>query len=303
MDYKANKSYRLIYMNEKLSHGELLRKDTLVAEFDVSPKTIQRDIDTLRFYLIERGIGDLLYNRRNDCYQLEKIDSGAEWLTAEEVFAICKILIESRAFNKEEFEELTRKLLLQIPPEQRPPVEMRIGNERVNYIPLRHGRPLIEKLWKLANLVTEQRIIRIWYVRQDKTPRSHLVKPVGIMFSEFYFYLIAWLADDSKDFYTVFRIDRITDIEVGDERFHIPYAQRFNESEFRKRVQFMYPGQLKKVRFVYRGSSIEAVLDRLPTAEVIKKNDDGSSLLVAESFGDGIYMWLNSQGNWVEIID
>ncbi len=125
---------------------------------------------------------------------------------------------------EKEFDGLIKKLLLLLSPEQRLCVEARIGNERVNYLPLKHGKALIDTLWTLANLITEQRLARIWYVRQDKTPKAHLVKPVGIMFSEFYFYLLAWMADDTKDSYTVFRVDRITEVEPKDTRFDIPYS-------------------------------------------------------------------------------
>jgi predicted DNA-binding transcriptional regulator YafY len=288
-------------MNEQLTRGEVLKKDALISAFGVTPKTIQRDIDSLRFYLSETGEGDLRYDRRNDCYKLERLTSGS--LTTEDVFALCKILIESRAFNSSEFEGLVRKLLLQLSPERRLLVEARIGNERVNYLPLKHGKPLIETLWQLANLVTEQRISRIWYVRQDKTPKAHNIKPVGIMFSDFYFYLIAWLANDSKESYTVFRADRITEIEAKPERFDVPYAKRFSEAEFRKRVQFMYPGTLKRVRFIYKGNSLEAVLDKLPTAQVVSTNNNGGILITAETYGDGIDMWLKSQGDWIEIVE
>lgn len=301
MDYKADKSYRLLRMNEQLARGEVLRKESLVSAFTVTPKTAQRDLESLRIYLLENGEGDLRYDRRNNCYCLERTSSSR--LTEKEVFAVCKILIESRAFNNEEFCQLMRKMLLQLSPEQRLPVEARIGNERVNYLPLKHEKPLMDTLWVLANLITEQRIARIWYVRQDKTTKAHMIKPVGIMFSEFYFYLIAWMADGKKDFYTVFRVDRITEVESKDEKFDIPYAERFSEAEFRKRVQFMYPGKLKRVKFNYSGSSIEAVLDRLPTAQIIGRNDDGSVTVMAESYGDGIDMWLGSQGDWVEIIE
>ena len=297
----SDKSYRMLRMNQQLARGEVLRKDSLASAFGVTPKTVQRDIDSLRLYLSEIGEGDLRYDRKNDCYRLERISGGD--LTTEEVFAICKILIESRAFNTNEFEKLIKKMLLQLSPEQRLPVEARIGNERVNYLPLKHGKPLIDTLWKLATLITEQKLTRIWYVRQDKTPKVHLIKPVGIMFSDFYFYLIAWLADESKDFYTVFRVDRITDAETKDEKFEIPYAERFSESEFRKRVQFMYPGQLKRVKFKYSGTSVEAILDKLPTANIIQTSKDGSYLISAESYGDGIDMWLKSQGDWIKIID
>lgn len=41
------------------------------------------------------------------------------------------------------------------------PVKVQIGNERVNYLQLKHGKPLINTLWALANLITEQRIAQI----------------------------------------------------------------------------------------------------------------------------------------------
>ena len=44
------------------------------------------------------------------------------------------------------------------------------------------------------------------------------------------------------------------------------------------------------------------MLDRLPTAKVIK-TDDKVFTIVAESYGDGIKMWLNSQGENVRIIE
>ena len=48
-----------------------------------------------------------------------------------------------------------------------------------------------------------------------------------------------------------------------EETFEIPYRDRFKEGEFRKRIQFMYGGRLRSIRFIYKGSSVEAVLDRL----------------------------------------
>ncbi len=83
----------------------------------------------------------------------------------------------------------------------------------------------------------------------------------------------------------------------------MPYAKRFSESEFRKRVQFMYPGQLKHVKFIYKGISVEAIRDKLPTANIISRDEDGSFLINVESYGNGIDMWLKSQGEWVEIVE
>lgn len=63
----------------------------------------------------------------------------------------------------------------------------------------------------------------------------------------------------------------------------------------------MYGGSLQKVKFRYSGSDIDAVLDRLPTAQILSE-DNGVYIVSAEVFGKGIDMWLKSQGDRVEII-
>lgn len=91
-------------------------------------------------------------------------------------------------------------------------------------------------------------------------------------------------------------------MRVSDERFHIPYINRFEEGEFRKRIQFMYDGKLQRVKFRYTGMDIDAVLDKLPTAKILDESD-GAYIVTAEVFGKGIDMWIRSQGRDIEIID
>ena len=43
-------------------------------------------------------------------------------------------------------------------------------------------------------------------------------------------------------------------------------------------------------------------LDRLPTAKVIKQDAKGY-LVTAEAFGEGIHMWLRSQGELLELVE
>lgn len=81
-----------------------------------------------------------------------------------------------------------------------------------------------------------------------------------------------------------------------EEHFHIPYSSRFEEGEFRKRIQFMYGVKLRKVKFKYRGENVEAILDRLPTAKILDE-EDGICTMSAEVFGKGIDMWMRSQGD------
>lgn len=131
------------------------------------------------------------------------------------------------------------------------------------------------------------------------------------MFSELYFYLAAFIDDETvrakfevvDDKYpTIYRVDRIKDVRVLDERFQVPYRDRFEEGEFRKRIQFMYGGKLRKIKFCYSGLDVDAVLDCLPTATVVSAEDE-KWIIEAEVFGNGIDMWIRSQGNKVTVIN
>lgn len=301
IDYNGNKGFRLLSMYELLNKGEVIKKAELAARYGVTEKTIQRDIEDLREYLagthFDEGEVSIIYDRTRFGYYLVRMER--EWLTNEEVLAVCKILLESRAFCIEELRLLVTKLLAQVTPNDRKQVEELIRNEQFHYVPLRHGKKLFTVIWELSQYVPKKEVIRIAYSRKDGAEREHEVKPVAIMFSEYYFYLIAYMADGCKDFPTVFRIDRIASFQGTEVRFRIPYKDKFKDGEFRKRVQFMYSGELRRVKFEYSGPSIEAVLDRLPTAEILEEKD-GVYIIDVEVFGEGIEMWLRSQGEYVK---
>lgn len=302
VNFNSDKGYRLLNIFERLSKGECVNKEQLATDYGVSAKTIQRDFDDLRAYFAENNLSSnsklLKYDKSSNTYCL--VSSTHEWLTNEEAVALCKILLESRAFQKEELVKLIDKLIMQISPKDRLITENIIRSELYNYVPLQHGKPLLSVIWCLSELINEQKIIKFSYKRQDGKTSKKEVMPVSIMFSEFYFYLIAFSTDSDVKYPIIFRIDRIEDIKSTGETFFVPYKDRFSDGEFRKRIQFMYSGELKKVKFEYSGV-LEAILDRLPTAKIID-NINGVYIITAETYGDGIYMWLRSQGDLVRIL-
>ena len=301
LDFGANKGFRLLSMYERLNKGEELNKQNLADEFSVSMKTVQRDIDDLRAYLAETHFDEfetaIKYSKARDSYYLVRLER--EWLTNKEALAVCKILLESRAFNKNELTELITKLIMQIAPQDRATADKIIKSEYFNYLPLQHGKDLLDVIWQLSEYIISQKVIEFSYNRQDGKRSKRIVKPVSILFSEFYFYLIAYGFD--VDYPIIFRIDRMEKIKETDEKFDIPYKDKFSDGEFRKRVLYMYGGELKRVKFEYSGV-LEAMLDKVPTAKVLSEKN-GVYIMTAEAFGQGLDMWLNSQGNKVAIID
>lgn len=295
-----NKGQRLLGIYHRLSRGELISKEVLAREYGVTEKSIQRDIDDIRSYLsgAAGGLADISYNRQEKGYRLVEEESGR--LTRKEILAMAKILLESRAFAKEELHTILDKLIDACPQSGRQVVEDLVRNEAFCYVPPRHGRKLLDALWDISLFIKKKEIIRLHYRRQDGAERQHTLKPVALLFSEFYFYLVAY-KDEETSFPTVFRVDRIETMEKTGDHFQVPYRDRFKDGEFRKRVQFMYPGVLRRVTFTYSGPSVEAVLDRLPTARILSRKD-GIYILNAEAYGKGLDMWLGSQGKGVKVL-
>ena len=308
MDTTAVKSERLLQIYSKLANGETLKKKELAQHFHVTERSIQRDIEALRCFFAEEGLlQDVVYDKAVRGYRME--NPALRTLENSEILAVCKILLESRSMCRDEMFPILDKLIACCVPERnRKAVQELLANEKHHYIEPHHQQPVLNGMWELGQAIQNHQMVEIEYERL-KEPRmvKRRVKPVGIMFSEYYFYLTAFLEDkesfENPDdlFPTIYRIDRIRSFRVLDEHFAVPYKDRFQEGEFRKRVQFMYGGQLERIKFKYTGPSIEAVLDRLPTAQIVEQDEDGW-LVTAEVFGKGIDMWLRSQGENLEII-
>ncbi len=314
---KNGKMERILSMYTTLMNGGSLYKTYEAKKYGVSTKSIQRDIDEIRNFLslnVENTgvINTVEYDHAKGSYRL--VQASKIKFTNSEILAICKILLDSRAFTKEEMDSMLLRLVdCCAKPENHKLIKELIQNEQFYYVPPQHNTVFIETMWNIGEAIQNCHYIEIEYQKmkgQEVVKRK--LKPVSIIFSEFYFYMAAFIddADEVREhfdvindaFPTIYRIDRIKNMKILKEPFYIPYKDRFEEGEFRKRVQFMYGGRLQRVKFRYKGESIEAVKDRLPTAEVIHHDENGY-IVTAEVFGKGIEMWIRSQGEMIEVMD
>lgn len=311
-----NKTERVLGIYTKLLRGEIVNKSLEAVKYGVDERSIQRDIDSIRNYLeSEAGISgftnSIVYSKSQKGYCMKY--STHTMLSNAEIFAICKILLESRAFLQKEMCEIIEKLIsLSDSKETQKLITDLTSNEIFHYVEPRHKKALLSVIWELGQAVVNKRCLEINYTRtKDNQTVTRKVKPIAIMFSEYYFYLIAFIDDENvkKDFDltddpfpTIYRVDRIKRFKILAETFYIPYSQRFEEGEYRKRIQYMYGGEKKRIKFKVYGKNIEAVLDRIPTAKILNEDEEGF-ILTAEVFGKGIEMWLRSQGNNVKILE
>lgn len=313
-----NKNYkvgRVLGIYTKLMNGYLVNKAEEANNYGVNERSIQRDIDDIRDFMEGNSensdvVNSVIYDRIDKGYRMEK--KCKMKLSNSEVLALCKILLESRAFTKKEMKEvLDRIIYCCVQRKDQKLVTDLIINEAFHYVEPRHRTELTDTMWDIGQAIRNCNYIEIHYLRmKDKEVVKRRVKPLAIMFSEYYFYLTAFIDNEdirkgfdviNDSFPTIYRIDRIKKFKILDEKFHIPYSSRFEEGEFRKRIQFMYGGKLQRVKFKYFGRDIDAILDKLPTAQILSE-ENGVYTVSAEVFGKGIDMWLRSQGTLVEVI-
>lgn len=299
----AEKNERCLAIFLRGMRGEKITVSGLAREYGVSPKSISRDISDIRCFLADNrelaGHADLVYSRSEKCYTL-KID---DFLRDSETLAVIKVLIGSRAFSKQELLEIVGKLRRFTSTRDRTLLDSLIAKEKYHYCEVKHdcSEGVIDLLWKLAADIRSRTEITITYYKMNRDRVTRTIRPVSIMFSEYYFYLIAYKADDPDYSPVYFRVDRITSVVEHRTKFDLPHRFDFDEGALRKKIQFMFPGVCRTIRFEFTGPSLQAVLDRLPTAVVLDISG-GRALVEAEVYGTGIMMYLLSQGSWVKVV-
>ncbi len=312
---KQLKNERILDMYVRLCGGKCICKAEEAVRFGVDERSIQRDIDDIRAFLGNQEVGEsaqhrkVIYDRNGKCFRMTGVQDAL--MSNSEILAVSKILLESRAFTKQEINRVLDKLIAGCTSQENMKlVTELVANEKYHYVDLHDKSSIQDRLWELGNEIRECNLLELTYERvlPQKSVVKRTIELMAVLFSEYYFYLIAYITKKEDEKYVqaysypaVFRIDRIQSYQRIGEKFKIAYTDRFQEGEFRKRVQFMFPGKLIKLQLRCETSAIDVVLDRLPTAQIVKQEENGA-VIEAEVYGKGIMMWLLSQGSAIEIL-
>ena len=299
----SSKNDRMLEIFMRSLRGEAISLKKLADEYDVSTKSISRNISDIQNFLAEHRElmqnAELTYSHKDKAYRL----SNDEFLKNKELFTIVKILLGSRALSKDEVLNLIYKLKKFTTITDREKLDNLIRKEIYHYHEVKTDcNSVIENLWKLIQAIENKRVLTITYYKMNRDEVRRKIKPASVMFSEYYFYLIAYMVDDKEYRPKYFRIDRISGIIEHREEFALDKKYDFDEGDLREKNQFMFPGENIRIRFEFSGLSVQAVLDRLPTAKVIEKNGNVSIIEAEVNYGRGIIMYLLSQGSWVRVL-
>ena len=290
-------------MLQQLLQKNRVEKENIQNLFQIDSRTFERDIATLRTFLSQNIEYDqnliLEYEYQEKYYYLSNYDNSQ--LTSKEVLMLIKLLLGNRALCLEELDQMINSLKLQLSSDERKEIDSFIRNERHHFTPLKHGRKLLNHMWDFSQAIEENRAICMEYKKANNTIESYIVHPVGLVFTDYYFYAVSYVKNKDIPYPISFRLDRILSYEILNERFKIPYSQRFESGDFHNKINMMYQGELIKFTFRFTGHSVEAVLDKFPVSRVIEEGD-GYCIIEAISYEQGLLMWLFSQGEWIKVL-
>ena len=293
-----NSQERLITIFLRLQSGKRLSKAQLTREFSVNPKTIQRDISTLRRIIEEQHLSNckIVYDNSDNTYRL----IAKTTFNKKDILVISKILLENRALNKSELYSLLEDLLSLLSSEEQKEIDAIIGSERFNYKSLTNDKDRIDIIWILSEAIRREQMLEIEYKAPLKDIKSHIIFPVSLYYDAHYFYLVAYHLKHEN--YTTYRVDRIETLSKSDiKKPVISHKDKYKDGEVRNRKVDAFAGKKIYVTLIYKGNS-EIVLDQFPEHEILSENYDEIKVKITSQNTPGLKRWILGQGEAVTLL-
>lgn len=290
---------RLPEIENALKNGNIINKREATYKYGVSEREIQRDIAKLKEKYAHKTNVHIDYKRSLKGYVMT-VDNNNDF-TNSEILAVCKIILESRAFNETDMKSVLEKLLKSCTRNGNyKGIMQAIANETEHYRGPYHKKSFVELLWDISTAIRNQKFITFDYMQDNgDIVEIKSVKPAGIMFSEHYFYMIVYTDKKGTENY---RIDKVENLSVSNEGFRVPYAERFQEGEYRKHIINMVGGKSRIVKFRICKQNVEKVKDMFPEATVTEIK--GSRYQIrTEVFGNGADDWFRKNSDIIEMLE
>lgn len=277
---------RLINIIMTLSQRGRISAKELSEKYEVSLKTIQRDIDAIEL----AGIPIVSYKGKNGGYEIienYKIVNGV--INKKEMDLIYKLLDGlGKSYETNEVENLKNKIS--------------IGrNEKFN-----EGKIYIdfsgwgksdntkEKLKRIDRALDEERVIEFTYNNLKNEESRRVVEPIKLIFKSYNWYLYAYCLE--KEDYRIFKVRRIKELEVK----NIPYSKRGDNflHIFNDRTE-----KLIDIKFKCGRDFLKRIDDYFDEYIIIDDESDNKILVVTLPEDEWLYSLFLGFGGSIEVLE
>ncbi len=301
-----NSNARVTKLLASLINGEILETTSICAQYDISKRTLQRDLAAIKDALGPR---------------FELIEDHGTWKLAtiagerrDLVMTIANILLGSRGLAIEDLTACLNWLLSQLDSSDRDLAENQLRIARADYLPMTEAKPLLAMLRTIEDAISKSLLLTFSYNSSGASDATdHLIQapkrgprenkhaqPVAVFFEEHYWYVAMY--EPEKAHFWVYRMDRIQQIIASEPGLDLEYAKRFSLQDHRHRTYLLSSGEFITFTFEYSEHPPTA-LDKFPQSTIIKHNPDGTVVIRAHAYLSGAALWLMGQGPAVKVLE
>ena len=214
-----DKVTRILFLFRSLSKGDLIFKSSFCANFDISERSFDRDIQDIRLFLSESFSNmELIFDESRHGYCIKNLNSKRE-VGIGEVYILTKLLLDSNQLRTDDREEIVKIILSQLS----------CGDKKRIIPVLRHSPGITPCLSKASVKLVEDLLLSIQ--RKDRISlqfeafyQENTCVPYSIEFRGRDAYLVAW--DISHNTSRLYILDEILSYVPGGYPYSLNKEQR-----------------------------------------------------------------------------
>ena len=286
---------RLVSILVLLLRKEKVRAKELAELFEVSVRTIYRDIEAINL----AGIPIVTYQGVNggigiaEGYRLDK-----SVLTEDEMSTIVSTLNGiATTMPDKKYEIIMEKIRNTIPSKQLENMDSKVKQLIIDFFPWGSGKFLKESVSIIKKAIENHNLIQFNYIDYGSNKTIRTVEPYSLVLKSQNWYLHAWcqIRQDLR----IFKLSRIRELKVLEQKFEIREIEfdsldldtEWKNSGETVALQLLFDAEMENIAFEFFGESLE-------------KQNDGKLLFKTEMpEGYWLYGFILSFGTGVEVIE
>ena len=271
-----------------LNHGKTSASE-LAKHFEVSVRTIQRDIDAL----CQAGIPICAFTGTNGGYEILNDFKMNNQLASEDEYAYIATAING-------LKTVTNNPLADDIYEKITAISQKNNTGMIlDFSVLREGDEKL--LQKLQSAVKNKQVVKFSYTNNSGETREHRVEPIAVIYKWYAWYMLAF--NPTKQDYRTYKPVRMEEVCITEDKFS---KEHRSMEDILNDCSSSYHGKdvSTKVRLRCRGNAIHRIKEYL-NGQLIETFEDGTAfmeirIVEAEQWWIGVVL---SQGNEVEVIE
>jgi predicted DNA-binding transcriptional regulator YafY len=285
---------RLLAMTVYMLNRDKVTASEMAEHFDVSIRTIQRDIDTLSAAGIPvmsmpgygGGYGIMKH------YKLDK-----QLVDTDDLFFILTSLENvAGALKNRNVENTLEKIRSLVQDAQSKEINARRENLHIDFSAMKLGR-VSDVYYQIEKAIQQQRLIQFLYTDGNGQATERCLEPMTLVFQWTAWYLYGWCRLRSA--YRLFRLSRICQLETLEDRFE-RRSQSFEECIKKERTK---EADIKPVILRFHPTMLVHVKDYFFGAEIETDSEGYGIVRVAFPESGWLYGMILSYGQFVEVLE